>query len=435
MVGRGVVARTGSVAFAVAAITISASLASAGPTLQTQRASVSTQETQATASSSQPALSADGRFLAFVSTADNLVPRDTNGAADVFLRDLTGGKTTRVSVAGRRVQANGTSSEPSLSANGRYLAFVSSATNLAQRDENDQADVFVRDLKLRTTKRISLGIRGAEPNCACFDPVISGNGLFVAFSSFASNLVPRDTNRSSDVFVRDLRRNRTTRVSIGPANAQANGDSNQPSISANGQFVAFASEAANLATGDSNGRADIYLRDSRGRKTLRVSRGLRGQQSDGDSLAPSISANGLIIAFSSTATNLIEDDSNGVTDVFVSGSAPAAVAERVSTASDGTEGNDESLSPSLSANGRQVAFHSYATNLVATDANGARDVFVHVVRSNAIRRASISSSGTEGDAESFAPSLSSNGRRVAFTSSATNLVGDDTNAVRDVFVR
>ena len=427
-------ARAGSAAIAFAVLTMGASVALAGPSPETQRASVSSEGVEASSSSSQPALSSNGRSLVFVSAADDLVADDSNGAADVFLRNLQKGKTTRVSVGPRLVQANGSSSEPTLSANGRYVAFVSTATNLVKKDRNDQTDVFVRDLKRKKTQRISLGRRGAEPNCGCFDPVISGNGRFVAFSSFATNLVRRDRNESADVFLRNLKKRKTTRISVGGKGSQANGDSYQPSISSSGRSVAFASDATNLANGDDNGLADIYVRDMGKGRTIRVSRGLEGEEPDGDSRAPEISARGRAVAFSSSATNLVADDLNDVADVFLSGVGKGD-AERVSVASDGAEGDDESLSPALSGDGRTVAFYSYATDLVATDGNGVRDVFVRSVRSNTTERASVSSSGTEGDAGSLAPSLSGNGGRVAFSSSATNLVGDDTNRVRDVFVR
>ena len=179
---------------------------------------------------------------------------------------------------------------------------------------------------------------------------------------------------------------------------------------------------------------DVFVRELGKRRTVRVSRGLDSEEPNGDSLAPSISANGKSVAFLSSAPNLVEDDTNGVADVFLSGVGKGK-ANRVSVASDGSEGDDESLSPALSGDGRTVAFYSYATNLVAPDENEVRDVFVHSVRSKATERASVSSSGVEGDAASLAPSLSGNGRRVAFSSSASNLVGDDTNGVRDVFVR
>ena len=259
----------------------------------------------------------------------------------MFVRDLKRGKTARVSIGPKRVEADGASSEPTLSKNGRYVAFVSSATNLAKKDKNDQADVFVRDLKKGKTQRVSLGRRGAEPNCGCFHPVISGNGKFVAFSSFATNLVRRDKNESADVFLRDLKKRQTTRISVGPKGKEADGDSYQPAISASGRSVAFASDATNLAKGDENGLADVYVR--KGRRTVRISRGLEGDEPDGDSLAPAISAKGKAVAFSSSATNLVEGDGNAVADVFLSDLKGDA--KRVSVATAGTEGDEQRASP------------------------------------------------------------------------------------------
>lgn len=427
-------ARTAAVAIVLATVTAGVSSSFAGSAPQTQRASVSSAGVEASGASAQPELSANGRYLVFVSAASDLVANDTNGAADIFRRDLKQGKTIRVSMGGKNTQANGPSSEPTLSADGRYLSFVSGATNLAKKDKNDQADVFVRDLKRKKTQRISLGKRGAEPNCACFHPVISANGKFVAFSSFATNLVPKDRNESVDVFLRNVKKRKTTRVSVGGKGSQANGDSYQPSISANGQFVAFASDATNLAKADDNGFADVFVRDVKKRRTVRASRGTAGAEPNGDSVVPSISANGKTVAYASSADNLVDEDSNGVADVFVGGVSKGAP-NRVSVASDGTEGDDESLSPALSGNGRVVSFHSYADNLVGGDENDVRDVFVRNVKSQTTTRASVGSAGAEGDGESFSSSLSANGRLVAFGSAATNLVGDDTNDVRDVFVR
>jgi Tol biopolymer transport system component len=210
---------------------------------------------QANGESSRPALSADGRFVAFDSEADNLVSGDTNGTTDIFVRDRKTGTTTRVSLGPHGAQANGGSGDSSLSADGRYVAFDSGASNLVPGDTNEVHDVFVRDRKTGKTARVSVGPRGAQANNVSFDPSISADGRFVVFYSNASNLVPGDTNDTWDVFVHDRKTGRTTRASLfGQSTITF-----RPAISADGRYVAFSSEAGNLVPGDTNGVRDVFV--------------------------------------------------------------------------------------------------------------------------------------------------------------------------------
>ncbi len=317
-----------------------------------------------------PAMSADGRFVAFESSASNLVAGDTNGRYDVFVRDRLAGVTRRVSV-GAGGQANNGSDSPAISADGRFVAFYSDASNLVAGDTNGRSDVFVRDRLAGVTRRVSVGA-GGQANSESFGPAISADGRFVAFYSYASNLVAGDTNGRSDVFVRDRLAGVTRRVSVG-AGGQANSDSFGPAISADGRFVAFDSSASNLVVGDTNGTFDVFVRDRLAGVTRRVSVGAGGQ-ANSDSLSPAISADGRFVAFESNASNLVAGDTNATDDVFVRDRL-AGVTRRVSVGAGG-QANSSSGSPAISANGRSVAYTSNASNLVRGDTNGAQDVFV-----------------------------------------------------------
>jgi Tol biopolymer transport system component len=329
---------------------------------------------QANGNSFQPKISADGRYVAFASNASNLVAGDTNGHADVFVRDRVAQVTRLVSVGPGGLQANSASFFPAISADGRFVVFTSNASNLVAGDTNTTDDVFVRDLVAQVTQRVSVGPLGRQDNNDSFDPVISADGRFVAFTSFATNLVPRDTNGNLDVFVRDRARQVTRRVSLGPGPQQANGNSVEPAISANGRFVAFGSAASNLVAGDTNDHIDVFVRDRKlVQLTRRVSVGPGGQQANGNSFDPVIAEHGRFVAFQSFASNLVAGDTNQSPDVFVRDRA-RQLTQRVSVG--GGQANGSSSDAAISANGRFVAFTSAATNLVAGDTNGTNDVFV-----------------------------------------------------------
>lgn len=268
--------------------------------------------------SREPSLSASGRFVAFTSTASNLVPGDTNEVGDVFVRDRARGTTERVSVGGARAQANGVSGGgPQMSASGRFVVFASLASNLVPSDTNESADVFIRDRFDGVTRRVSVGLYGAQANGRSVIPAISANGRFVAFESTASNLVSGDTNNSADVFVRDMWTGGTERVSV-DGHHEANNGSFVPAMSADGRVITFVSSASNLVPGDTNASDDVFVRDLRTRTTHRLSVGPTGRQADTNSLDASISADGRHVAFSSLATNLVPNDTNDAIDVFVS---------------------------------------------------------------------------------------------------------------------
>jgi Tol biopolymer transport system component len=271
----------------------------------------------------RPAISADGRFVALSTQAPNLVTDDTNRACDVFVHDRLAGATERVSVSSHGAQGNGWSDSPALSADGRFVVFASDASNLVPGDTNGQRDVFVRDRVSGTTDRVSMSTSGEQANDRAWaypsgeNPAVSADGQIVVFASYASNLVHGDTNGKLDVFARDRRTGSTTRVSVSSAGRQGNfGSGIQVALSADGGFVAFTSWATNLVAHDSNGRTvDLFVHDRKTGTTTLVDLSSRGAEG-GPVGFPAISADGRFVAFV-THVPLVAGDTDKQSDVFV----------------------------------------------------------------------------------------------------------------------
>ena len=267
-----------------------------------------------------------------------------------------------VSITPAGTPGNGPSRWPSVSADGRVVAFQSDATDLLPGDSNGVTDVFVRDTRMGLTERVSISSVGEQGNGGSFRPAISADGRFVGFESDATNLVPGDTNNARDVFVRDRLLGTTERVSVSTSGVQADRASGYPSISGDGRFVAFDSDASNLVPGDTNNAADVFVRDMLEHTTERVSVSSTGEQASGPSWCPSISADGGLAAFDSEASNLVPDDTNAADDVFVH-DRHTGETTRVSLTSEGAQGNGSAVCSAISGDGKHVAFWSYASNL------------------------------------------------------------------------
>jgi Tol biopolymer transport system component len=422
------------------------SAAAAGPP-STTRVSVSSAGAQGDRDSYAAAISADGRYVILNSIARNLVPGDTNDASDVFVHNRGSGQTTRISVSTGGRQGNGSSDSAAMSANGRYIVFASTASNLVEGDTNHASDVFLHDQASGATTRVSVSRSGRQANGSSAMPAISADGRYVAFQSFASNLVRADTNGLSDVFVRDLATGKITRGSLTSRGRQARCnigycESTEPALSAHGRYVAFQSSATNLVPHDTNRLGDVFVHDRRTGRTTRVSVDSRGRQGGGDrtnngSNAPAISGNGRYVVFHSNDSNLVRGDTNRVFDIFVHDRHTGSTT-RVSISSSGAQADQESLgAASISSDGRYVAFTSLASNLVAGDANQITDVFLRDLRAGTTTLASLSQAGNQGDDASSATGVafSANDRYLVFSSWAANLVAGDTNIVPDAFVR
>jgi hypothetical protein len=373
-----------------------------------------------------PSVSASGNIVVFSSLASNLVPADTNGVLDVFAWNRPAGTLTRVSTGSDGSQLTTASSDARISPNGRYVAFDSGG------------DVYVKDLSTGALERISQpnADPSGEPNAAAYADDVTSSGL-VVFESKATNLVAGDTSGVSGVYVRQLQDGPIEPVSVASdsaGGADGNADSYSGAASDDGQYVVFASRATNLAAGNTNGQAGVFVRNLTTGTTTLVSGPSAGAQANGDAAFPSITANGAIVAFNSDATNLVAGNPKGYEQVYVRTLASGAL-RRASQANDGTACNGDSTEPSLSGDGSRVAFRSVATNLVTGDTNYADDVFVQDLARHLISRVSVTPGLGQANSSSFGPSLSGTGTTIAFSSDATNLTGAPTGTPEQIVVR
>src|SRR6266511_1347489 len=265
-------------------------------------------------------LTPDGKFIAFESFATNLVNHDFNGTWDAFVRSRAAKATYRVSQSADGAEGNGPSADPVISANGRFVVFESSASNLVPNDTNGEPDIFVRDRSNGTTTRVSVNSSEVEGNAGSYSARITPDGQFVAFESFSSNLIPAvDDNHVADVFVRDRSTGTTSRVSLSSSEGQGNGFSSDPTISADGRYVAFESAATNFFSGDDNAHVDVFIRDRSNGATFPASVGPGGGIGNAGSENPCFSVDGRYLAFASNSSNLVSGDTNNKKDIFVRG--------------------------------------------------------------------------------------------------------------------
>jgi Tol biopolymer transport system component len=416
---------------------------SAPAVVSTTRVSVRSDGGQATSvegseeGSVSPAVSADGRWITYSSWATNLVDEDTNGVADVFLKDRDTATTTRVSARtdGGQVVGQYGSTGPAISGDGRWIAYSSDATNLVDNDTNDAGDVFLYDRETAITTRISVRTGGGQALGSSGSPTVSADGRWVAFVSYATNLVEGDTNGMADVFLHDRDARSTQRISVRSDGGQATGlyGSLGPAISPDGRWVSYVSHAANLVDGDTNNVGDVFLYDRADATTRRISVRSNGAQATRASDSPAISSDGRWITYTSDAPDLVDDDTNNMTDVFLF-DRDTAITRRISVSSNGTQATSSSGGPTISADGRWISYSSYAPDLVDDDTNNGHDVFLYDRDTAVTRRISVSSNGTQANAACLHPAISADGRWIAYDSWAESLVDTDTNAIWDVFL-
>jgi Tol biopolymer transport system component len=393
------------------------------------RVSVDSSGAQANGWSRRTTISGDGRYVVFESDAGNLVSGDTNGAGDIFLHDRQTGAIKRISVNSSGAEANGGSDSPFISNDGRYVAFYSSASSLVSGDTNGVGDIFVHDRQTGLTTRVSVDSSGNQANgeSSEYELAISGDGRYVAFPSEATNLVSGDTNDAGDIFVHDRQTSQTRRVSIALNGAEANGGSGEVDISEDGRYITFSSSATNLVVGDTNGKRDIFVYDLQTGAATRVSINTSGEQADGGGGSPAISGDGRYVVFLSDSGNLSlgANDYRGKALVYVHDRqiGQTTLASVYSDGSTMTVGLFDQ--PTISRDGRYVAFSFYDKG----DNNGIMNIWVRDLQTGESIRA------TDGNASSYGPSLSADGKIVAFWSMASNLVSGDTNGAPDIFVR
>ncbi|MBI5670636.1 MAG: DUF11 domain-containing protein [Chloroflexi bacterium] len=369
------------------------------------------------------AVSGDGRYVAFQTSADNMVASDYNYLTDVFLYDRLTCRKSLISASANGYHANAVSWGPAISGDGRYVAFASNATTLINGDTNRTRDVFVRDTVLGEVTRISIASDGTQANGISDNASISRDGRFIAFTSRASNLVSGDTNNVEDVFVHDRLTGQTMRVSVSSDGVQANNVSYPPSISADGHFVTFSSTASNLIANDTNDAPDVFLHDLvTHTTTLIAASGLPGYA------APSISSDGHYIAY-------LPYYAKGYTgrEIYLY-DMRTGDATRVSTNANGVPASGVSQDPQISADGRYILFRSDAWNLVDEDTYGAYQVYLKDRITGQIVILSTDTAGIPGRDTSWEPSLSSDGHYAVFSSAVATLVINDPNQQQDVFL-
>jgi Tol biopolymer transport system component len=402
----------------------------------TVRVSVSAAGDEGNGPTGAVSVSSDGAIAAFASDAADLVADDTNDASDVFVRDTAAGTTERVSVSSAGVQADGPSFMPSVSAGGRYVAFASRATNLVKGDRNGAMDVFLRDRLQGTTVLVSRAAGGAHGNADSSQPDLSADGRFVALTSRSSNLVPDDHNQVDDVFVKDMATGGVALASVAWNGVQANSFCIFPTVSDDGTVVGFMSGASNLVPEqDVNGADDIFVRDLAAGTTVLASAGPHGEFVEAESRDPDLSGDGRFIGFDSNGpllhTVLIVRTYHVYLREIATGSMK--IVDKTPT---GTPSMGFSETPSLSRDGSRVLFASDSADLVPGDTNGFMDVFVRDMATGRTILVSISSSGVQGNGSSgdTGSELAALGRVSAFLSRATNLVLGDRNGMPDAFV-
>ena len=378
--------------------------------------------------STYPGVSADGRFVVFDSYAGDLTGKaDNNGMEDIFLKDLVTGSIVRVSETAAGSDAlddnNWGSVRPAVSTDGRFVAYESYAGNLVANDTNGLDDVFVKDVQTGAITRVSTSTGGTQAAGGdSYDASISADGRHVAFTSAASNLVSGDTNQANDIFVRDMQTGVVTRVSTTSAGSQGNAGrydygSSQAQISADGRFVVFTSYSNNLVSGDTNGASDIFVKNLATGQIVCASKDTAGHFVPYDAENPTISANGRYVAFETSKT-LIDD-----------GSGDGTFVRDMQT---GTLTRILGASPSLSGNGRFVVFTS-ESDLVASDANGVADVYVKDLVTGEMVLVSRAADGSQANGRSLMASISADGSTIVFRNDGSALTGDD-EARSDVFV-
>ncbi|HYF62695.1 MAG TPA: Calx-beta domain-containing protein, partial [Herpetosiphonaceae bacterium] len=398
-----------------------------------ERVSVDSAGAQGNGHSYTPDISADGRYTVFPSAASNLVPGDTNGKIDIFLRDKQLGTITLISKAFGGSIGNGDSREPKISADGRFVVFSSEATNLVAADSNNRSDAYLYSVENRQVYLVSAGANGVG-NSTSWNPEISDDGSTVVFLSASTNLAAGDSGPAlglgyGRVFLRNLASGQISLVSRGVGGAVANHQSNFPRISANGQIVVFQSKASNLISGDTNGFIDYFVyTQSSGQISIIGTTQSALDYVNGNA---DISANGAIVAFS-TPANVTGSDSNGVSDIYLYNLASGQYMQ-ASLGASSSQPNGASTHPRLSADGTQVAFLSEANNLVAGDANGKSDVYVRNLLGGTTLRLSVLNNGTEFNDGILNFALSADGRHAAWQSAASNIVAGDTNGMYDIF--
>ena len=383
--------------------------------------------------SSSPSISNNGRFVAFVSSSGNLIPGVSG--SQIYVHDWQTNQTSLVSQNAVGIAGDGASSQPTISSNGQFVAFTSASSNLTGDPDPGPSQIFLRDMQSNTTTLVSqaTGVAVAVGNGTSSQPTISSNGQFVAFTSLATNLAATPGASGTQIFLRDTQTNTTSLVSrVGLGNA-GDGASSQPTISTDGSFVAFTSLATNLAATPGGSGTQIFLRDTQTNTTSLVSRVGLGNAGDGASSQPTISTDGSFVAFTSAASNLAPIPGASGTQIFLR-DTQTNTTSLVSRVGLGNAGDGASSQPTISTDGSFVAFTSLATNLAATPGGSGTQIFFRDAQANTTSLVSQAAvGGNAGNGASSQPTISADGGFAAFSSVSTNLGAVGVN--QQIYVR
>lgn len=417
----------------LAVITLIGGLAQACGAQTTTLISVTNGNVQGNGDSYFTGVSGDGRYVAFSSFADNLITGGTNGWLQVLRHDANDGSIIDTSLDINGDEAIIYSWFPTISADGNRVGFTSNSYNLVTLGSDFTFQAYVRDVSSGVTLLASSDSTGIPGNDESYFSAISGNGRYMAFASFSDNLVPNDNNGVDDVFRKDLQTGAIIRVSVGPSGVQGNGSSGAPQISNDGRYVIFSSDATSLVANDTNGKTDIFVRDCVSGVTERLSVSSSGVQSNGGSDWPSISWDGRYAAFESIATNLVTPNTAaGRSNVYIRDRVTGStVIESVSTA--GVYGNAGSSGAVISGNGKYICFNSDATNLTTDTLHSQTNVFVRKLATGQTSLVSKSTTGIAGNGNSDWSTISGDGRVISYASYSTNLISAGTDGTRQIY--
>ncbi len=397
---------------------------------------VSSSGVQGNLGSADPSVSANGRFVAFSSDATNLVAGDTNLASDIFLKDTVTGEVRRVSTDASGAQVSGNSYGSALSADGQLVAFTSTSAGLVPGGGGSTPAVYVKNMFTGAIQRASADTAGNAANAGSSSASLSADGRYVLFESVATNLVGSDGNGASDVFVKDLQTGAIVRASTSAAGVEGNLASNSAKFTPDGRYVVFASSASNLVANDTNGRADIFVKDLQTGAIQRASVGATGTEGVTDSAAPSISADGRYVAFETTAP-LLASDTNGLSDIYVKDLLTGALVLASTNFIGQPNTSGSSRGAALSADGAYVAFESSSSQIISFDSNQTVDVFVRSLQAGTTQRVPTTGFGLQTPyAGATVPALaafSADGGYLVFQSRNPNLVSSDANGSYDVY--
>jgi hypothetical protein len=386
----------------------------------TQQASVAIGGGEPNDSSDSVSTSADGRLVAFESDASDLVAGDDEGFSDVFVYDRDAGTTERISQAANGDGGNNSSDSPQISDDGRYVVFESSATNLGPTDSNSRTDVYIYDRQTSTMELVSVATNGDQGADMSRNPTVSADGNLIAFTSESDFVNGGDTS-TDQVWLRNRSAGTTSLVSKASNGDPGNLDSaHQPLITGNGQFIVYPSAASNIVTPDTNGRDSVMVYDVAGDSTIIASRNANGDQADFGGRQSAISEDGRYVSFTSAATNLVTGGVNQ-TNVYLKDLQTGAVTW-ISQSNGGGMANAESYDPRISGDGRFVVFYGDATDFIAGDTGTECTVWVYDHLATALAKASVASDGGNIDAFADYPNISRDGSVIGFNSQATNLI-------------